>query len=256
MEAKWVALPILVLLAMQIQPVYCPEDPMSSPHDDSTQLSSNCKDPCENSSIVCSAMVSFMDMFLPWFSSIVSFVILFCPFLRIKDMKPNTRTYAQTLFCWFLYLGFWDYIIWIFYFWKCHYPRYSAFPILMMCISGFGIHAFLSIKATLRTSAMGDHRVRWITILTFCFIGGGVAYRGTQIIGWTGVALSVLSHFCRIASTEYHNKINWFLFLASVVGSVNGFLWLIHPQLCISREYKNCLIMNLVVTRDSDLVAY
>jgi hypothetical protein len=30
MEAKWMALPILLLLAMQIQPVHCPEDPMSS----------------------------------------------------------------------------------------------------------------------------------------------------------------------------------------------------------------------------------
>jgi hypothetical protein len=37
---------------------------------------------------------------------------------------------------------------------------------------------------------------------------------------------------------DYYAKINWYLLFASAVGSVNGFLWLFHPQLCISKEYK------------------
>ncbi|XP_044976858.1 uncharacterized protein LOC123444258 [Hordeum vulgare subsp. vulgare] len=110
----------------------------------------------------------------------------------------------------------------------------------------------LSLIVTVMTWNSGDQRVRWgIKLIIFVVVGGGILHKiHRQALGWIGVALSVLSHSFRIGSTVYYAKINRYLFIASLVGSVNGFLWLIHPQLCISEEYKNYVAISLMVTGD------
>ncbi|KAM3350546.1 hypothetical protein ACQJBY_022958 [Aegilops geniculata] len=168
------------------------------------------KDPCVNTTTVCSKIESLKDKLIPRFSFVISLIILFCPILRIKDLKPDPQSDSQTFFWWFLFIGFLGYILWLFYFWECYHPDHSAFPVLLTCISGLVIHLALCVKVQRKTKASG----------------------------------------------EYYNKMNWCLFVASVVGSVNGFLWLIHPQLCISKEYKNYRFISLMVTGDTNFVAY
>ncbi|XP_037413548.1 uncharacterized protein LOC119276556 isoform X1 [Triticum dicoccoides] len=237
MESRWVIPLVVILLALQIHPVRCRQEPALSPCNSTLVIA---KYPCDNTTIVCSRMESTKDQLVPWLSFTVSFVILFCPFLRIKELKANPRTDAQTFFWWFLFVGFLDYILWIWYFEECSDPHYSAYPVLLTCCFGCGIHLIFSLIATVMTWNSGDQRVRWGIILTFLvFVGGGIFHKiQRQALGWMGVALSVLSHSFRIGSTVYYAKINRCLFVASMVGSVNGFLWLIHPQLCISKEYK------------------
>ncbi|XP_024314741.1 uncharacterized protein LOC100845625 [Brachypodium distachyon] len=69
------------------------------------------------------------------------------------------------------------------------------------------------------------------------FLMCGMICEDTKIIGWIAVALGVL-HYFRIASTAYYDSFNVILFSSSVLGCCNGFLWLYHPRLCISFEYK------------------
>lgn len=79
------------------------------------------------------------------------------------------------------------------------------------------------------------------------FLMCGMICEDTKIIGWIAVALGVL-HYFRIASTAYYDSFNVILFSSSVLGCCNGFLWLYHPRLCISFEYK--------VIRGFNFVAY
>lgn len=249
MESRWVVLLVIILLALQIHPARCQQEPAISPRTPTPIIANN---PCDNTTIVCSRMESTKDQLVPWLSFTVSFVIFFCPFLRIKELKPNPRTDAQTFFWWFLFVGFLDYILWIWYFKECSDPHYSAYPVLLTCCFGCGIHMILSLIVTVMTWNSGDQRVRWgIKLIIFVVVGGGILQKiQRQALGWIGVALSVLSHSFRIGSTVYYAKINRYLFIASLVGSVNGFLWLIHPQLCISKEYKNYVAISLMVTGD------
>ncbi|KAM3350545.1 hypothetical protein ACQJBY_022958 [Aegilops geniculata] len=204
------------------------------------------KDPCVNTTTVCSKIESLKDKLIPRFSFVISLIILFCPILRIKDLKPDPQSDSQTFFWWFLFIGFLGYILWLFYFWECYHPDHSAFPVLLTCISGLVIHLALCVKVQRKTKASGDQRVVMCMVLTFVVLVLGATFLGhRQALGWMGVTLS-----------EYYNKMNWCLFVASVVGSVNGFLWLIHPQLCISKEYKNYRFISLMVTGDTNFVAY
>lgn len=82
MESRWVVLLVIILLALQIHPARCQQEPAISPRTSTPIIANN---PCDNTTIVCSRMESTKDQLVPWLSFTVSFVIFFCPFLRIKE---------------------------------------------------------------------------------------------------------------------------------------------------------------------------
>ncbi|KAJ1285077.1 hypothetical protein BS78_03G253600 [Paspalum vaginatum] len=122
----------------------------------------------------------------------------------------------------------------------CHHLHGSAFPIFVAC--AFGTLAYLCFLAvaTRKTTTSADARLGFAMVAPVALFFIAIQYKSTNhhYIGWINLGLSVVSHLCRIESTDYHGEIDRFLLFVSFVGAVNGFLWLIHPQLCLSREYK------------------
>ncbi|RLN21781.1 uncharacterized protein C2845_PM07G20710 [Panicum miliaceum] len=91
----------------------------------------------------------------------------------------------------------------MFYFIHCADPEVSVFPIYVLCTLGALIHCILLVLATLFTSGIRNYQ--------------------------NSFKVWLLGAYIRI----------W-VFNASIslVGAINGFLWLKHPTLCLSLEYK------------------
>uniref|UniRef100_M8APD3 Uncharacterized protein n=1 Tax=Aegilops tauschii TaxID=37682 RepID=M8APD3_AEGTA len=41
-----------------------------------------------------------------------------------------------------------------------------------------------------------------------------------------------------LPGTLDYSQFNIILFCASIIGTISGFLWLVHPDLCIAKHYK------------------
>ncbi|KAJ1254966.1 hypothetical protein BS78_K302300 [Paspalum vaginatum] len=172
-------------------------------------------------------------------SSVTSAAILLLPIFRVGGLHPR-HSETDTLFWWSIFLGFLGYGLWTVYFMHCHHLHGSAFPIFVAC--AFGTLAYLCFLAvaTRKTTTSADARLGFAMVAPVALFFIAIQYKSTNhhYIGWINLGLSVVSHLCRIESTDYHGEIDRFLLFVSFVGAVNGFLWLIHPQLCLSREYK------------------
>lgn len=228
---------IFVLLASHIQYVHCPS--FDSCRDHSSDLT---EDPCGNSTVTVSTYLSPNDTILPWISFILSCFIFIVPVKRVTKLEFSNQdnSAAEPLFRWSFFLGFLAYSYWCIYLWKSHLP--FALPLFLTCLLGavtcFG---FLVVVIIGRATVLdGDRDLRFVrgVFPTLLFLTCGMVCEDTKIIGWIAVALGVLFHYFRIASTAYYDSFNVILFSASVLGCCNGFLWMYHLRLCISFEYK------------------
>ncbi|CAL4974423.1 unnamed protein product [Urochloa decumbens] len=132
------------------------------------------------------------------------------------------------------------YGLWSIYFMHCYHPHGSNFYILLACTSGAVVYLCFLVSATCKTTTLGDARVGFAIVLPvgIFIIAIFLKFTDRHYIGWFGLGFSVLSHLCRIESTDYHGRFDIWVFIVSFVGAVNSFLWFIHPQLCLSMEYK------------------
>ncbi|XP_034596554.1 uncharacterized protein [Setaria viridis] len=186
------------------------------------------------------------------FNSAVTFFFFVVPMIRVLRLERNSRTKSDTQFWWYLCCGFSGYIVWVYYFSDCSSLHQAAvFPIYMVSILGAIVHFILLCIATYLTLGVRDKRpYALIFVLGSSLIGATLLWVfKVKWIGWLGFSLTALSHCFRFGATNYRDKFTFWLFdvsipiwvvnaFISVVGSITGFLWLRHPQLCISMEYK------------------
>ncbi|KAL6614640.1 hypothetical protein ACP70R_036910 [Stipagrostis hirtigluma subsp. patula] len=241
------------LLAFEVQHVACPSDgwleavssrphlaPLSQPQE-SPLSQPDLDDPCSNHTVACNPAGSDEARGVIIASSTVSFLLFFLPIRRILVLQPGPNE-DNTLFWWSLCLGSGGYAVWWAYFSACGFLRASVFPILLVSIIGVVVHMLLTAAATYKTPTPRDAaRAAFIILLpALCFVAAQGLKRSApvQYTGWFGLTVTALSQSFRIASTEYRGDFNRWLFGAALTGSISGFLWLFHPQLCLSREYK------------------
>ncbi|CAL4947816.1 unnamed protein product [Urochloa decumbens] len=223
---------LVVLLVVRLQHVDCRPPPPQLQNDD----------PCENLgnySVPCNPAGSPGALAVTIVSSLISAAILLAPINRVKALQPK-RSETDTLFWWSIFLGFLGYGLWSIYFMHCYHPHGSNFYILLACTSGAVVYLCFLVSATCKTTTLGDARVGFAIVLPvgIFIVAIFLKFTDRHYIGWFGLGFSVLSHLCRIESTDYHGRFDIWVFIVSFVGAVNSFLWLIHPQLCLSMEYK------------------
>ncbi|RCV27023.1 hypothetical protein SETIT_5G292300v2 [Setaria italica] len=250
---------LVVLLAVKVRCVSCPGDmwletatpaphlnrsaPLPEPHRN---------DSCDSHTVSCEPAESNGAKAVVGFNSAVTFFFFVVPMIRVLRLERNSRTKSDTQFWWYLCCGFSGYIVWVYYFSDCSSLYQAAvFPIYMVSILGAIVHFILLCIATYLTLGVRDKRpYALIFVLGSSLIGATLLWVfKVKRIGWLGFSLTALSHCFRFGATNYRDKFTFWLFdvsipiwvvnaFISVVGSITGFLWLRHPQLCISMEYK------------------
>ncbi|TVU35337.1 hypothetical protein EJB05_17223, partial [Eragrostis curvula] len=83
-----------------------------------------------------------------------------------------------------------------------------------------------------------DMRVRVGCLLVVLCFFGGLTWSDSHSLGWFALALAATSQLLRMGSTDYHGNFSIPLFVASILGGISSLLWLTHPDLCVSRQYK------------------
>ncbi|TVT97717.1 hypothetical protein EJB05_57023 [Eragrostis curvula] len=164
------------------------------------------------------------------------------PGIRVSKLSPVRLGIRHTCFSWYLVLSVANYVWWTFYSWPCKYGQ-ATFPIKWTSFMGLAIHLLLVWLMLFKlVTPVALVRSLFVVALAVFFgviasVIASAAADAAAIFGWIGMGLSVLSHFFRIKATDY-DSFDWILFGASVIGMVNGFLWLHHPSLCVARQYK------------------
>ncbi|XBI18591.1 hypothetical protein VPH35_060332 [Triticum aestivum] len=49
-----------------------------------------------------------------------------------------------------------------------------------------------------------------------------------------------------LPGTLDYSQFNIILFCASIIGTISGFLWLVHPDLCIAKHYKQLSLFSIL----------
>lgn len=175
------------------------------------------------------------------------------PMIRVLRLEHNSRTESDTQFWWYLCFGSSGYIVWAYYFCGCSsFYQAAVFPIYVVSILGAIVHLILLLIATSLTFGVRDKRpIPLVLVPASSFFTAAVLWWVPELdwIGWLGFSLTALSHCFRLGATNYQDEFTFWLFDASIpiwlvnaiisaVGAVSGFLWLRHPQLCVSLEYK------------------
>jgi len=259
--ALWrVMLLLVVLLAVKVQYVSCPGDTwlkaatLTSHLDTSAPTPQpNRNDICDNHTVSCQPAESSAAKAVVDFNSAVSSFFFIVPMIRVLRLEHNSRTESDTQFWWYLCFGSSGYIIWAYYFCSCSsFYQAAVFPIYVVSILGAIVHLILLLIATSLTFGVRDKRpIPLVLVPASSFFTAAVLWWVSELdwIGWLGFSLTALSHCFRLGATNYQDDFTFWLFDASIpiwlvnaiisaVGAVSGFLWLRHPQLCVSLEYK------------------
>ncbi|KAL6846075.1 hypothetical protein ACP4OV_023523 [Aristida adscensionis] len=270
MAVSTVPLLLFILLAISVKQVCCP---IASSASHSEDISPSVKDPCDNHQLYATLLHHMRRKQLSVRPPLCRSSYSLCQ----RGLRRNNHSELDTMFWWYLILGCASYFTWMFYFLDCGHPRFSVFPIYVACILGGVIHLILLSLASWFTRGDRDKRgwVMAVVLLVSMLAGFGLWFFGIGGIGWLGLTLTALSHCFRAGATmfqtglslntpagvyhililrtnlltNYRDKFKVWLFgrfipiwlinaMVSVVGSINGFLWLTDPQLCMSREYK------------------
>ncbi|KAF8696738.1 hypothetical protein HU200_036368 [Digitaria exilis] len=251
---------LVVLLAVKVQFVSCPSDKSLKASTPAFHLGvsapipqSHGNDICNSSIVSCGPAESSGAKAIVNFNAAVSFFFFIVPLIRVLRLEYNSRTKSDTQFWWYLCFVCGGYIAWAFYFSDCYsFPQATVFPIYMMSILGVIVHLILLVTATCLTLGVQDKRpyAMAIVIGSSLILAAALLWvRKLKLIGWLGFSLTALSHCFRLRATNYQDDFTFWLFDASIpiwlvnalisaVGAISGFLWLRHPQLCISFEYK------------------
>ncbi|KAL6857166.1 hypothetical protein ACP4OV_018548 [Aristida adscensionis] len=200
-------LSFVLLLAFEAQLVACPSDGGQQTVPSPSPAPISDVDPCAEHIVACNPPGSGEAKWVILVTSVVNMVLLLVPVFRVRG---------------------------------CFLLSASVLPISLLSVIGGLVHVGLAIVAICKTPTPKDSRIlAMFPILLFCFIAASVLkVYNIQYTGWFGLALTALSHSFRISSTAYSVNFDWWLFGASLIGAINNFFWLRHPQLCLSREYK------------------
>ncbi|TVU35330.1 hypothetical protein EJB05_17215, partial [Eragrostis curvula] len=185
---------------------------------------------------ICGEITTSADKWVPWVSCGISVVVFLVPTKRVL-MTLGERSKSHTLYWFFLVFSNLNFLAWTGFTVECK-SNQSGYPVKVTSVIGIAIHTLLIIVSRNATRIEEVKNLRTavgIGLHGFVMLVAFLAFPSFN--GWFGLALGVLAHLFRMKATVY-DQFDWLLFTTSLLGGVNGLVWLRHPNLCIMRQYK------------------